>query len=155
MTKFKIPGLCHALANFGAQINNNKPLVISGCQTVLAATTLPFDKIQIWTKLQLQNHSYYTLHDVLPLQTINILPPSDFWPVGWCDPVLVNSNPSKVWPASGFEGNGNHLDNNNMSLIGCRTLYCAITYDLLCASWQRKGISLSIHDIILCLCTAF
>jgi hypothetical protein len=35
---------------------------------------LPFDHLQVWTKVQLQNRSYHTPHHILPPQTINALP---------------------------------------------------------------------------------
>jgi hypothetical protein len=69
-----------------------------------ANTQLPFDHIQIWTKLRLQNHAYHAPHNILPAQTVNALPPSESWTFGLSDVVLVNTDSSHVWPSSGLEG---------------------------------------------------
>ena len=70
----------------------------------LLDSLLPFDNLQVWTKLQVQNHSYFQPHHILPPQTINASPPSGSWTYGHSDIVLINTDNSKVWPHSGLEG---------------------------------------------------
>ena len=43
-------------------------------------------------------------HDILLAQTVNALPPSESWTFGHSDVVLVNTDPSHVWPSSSLEG---------------------------------------------------
>ena len=103
MSLFNLPDLRGALADFFQHGGNNPPLV-GGRRTANANTQLPFDYIHIWTKLRLQNHAYHTPHDILPAQTVNASPPSESWTFGHSDVVLVNTDPSHVWPSSGLEG---------------------------------------------------
>ena len=103
MSRFNLPDLRGALADFFQHGGNNSPLV-RGCQTANANTQLPFDYIHIWTKLWLQNHAYHTPHNILPTQTVNASPPSESWTFSHSDVVLVNIDPSHVWPSSGLEG---------------------------------------------------
>ena len=103
MDKFNLPDLCGALADFLDRVNNGRPLKIGGRRAADANTPLPFDYLQVWTKMQLQNRSYHTPHHILPPQTINALPPSEARTPGRCDVVLINTDSNKVWPHSGLE----------------------------------------------------
>ena len=103
MNKFNLPDLRGALADFFRHGGNNPPLVGSR-QTANANTQIPFDYIQIWTKLRLQNHAYHAPHNILPAQTVNASPPSGSWTFGHADVVLVNTDSSHVWPSSGLRG---------------------------------------------------
>jgi Plavaka transposase len=105
MNKFNLPDLCGALADFLDRVNNGQPLKIGGRRAADTNSPLPFDHLQVWTKVQLQNRSYHTPHHILPPQTINALPrPSEAWTSGRCDVVLINIDNNKVWPHSGLEG---------------------------------------------------
>ena len=104
MDKFKLPDLCGALADFLDRFNYGQPLKIGGRRAADANSPLPFDHLQVWTKVRLQNRSYHTPHHILPPQTINVLPPSEAWTPGLCDVVLINTDNNKVWPHSGLEG---------------------------------------------------
>jgi hypothetical protein len=104
MNKFNLPDLYGALADFLDRVNNGQPLKIGGRRAADTNSPLPFDHLQVWTKVQLQNRSYHTPHHILPPQTINALPPSEAWTSGRCDIVLVNTDNNKVWPHSGLEG---------------------------------------------------
>ena len=104
MNKFNLPDLRGALADFFRHGGDNPPL-IRGRRTANVNTQLPFDYIQIWTKLRLQNHAYHAPHNILPAQTVNALPPSESWTFGRSDVVLVNTDSSHVWPSSGLKGN--------------------------------------------------
>ena len=104
MTKFNLPDLCSALANFLAHSNYEDSFVIGGRQMAAVDTQLPFNQLQIWTKIQLQNCSYHAPFNILPPQSVNASPPSGPWTFGCSDTILFNVDPSKVWPQSGIEG---------------------------------------------------
>ena len=104
MDKFNLTDLCGALADFLDRVNNGRPLKVGGHRAADANTPLPFDHLQVWTKMQLQNRSYHTPHHILPPQTINALPPSEARTSGCCDVVLINTDSNKVLPHSGLEG---------------------------------------------------
>ena len=103
MNQFKLPDLRGALADYFRHGGENPPLT-GGRRTANANTQIPFDYIQIWTKLRLQNHAYHAPHNILPAQTVNASPPSESWTFGHSDVVLVNTDSSHVWPSSGLKG---------------------------------------------------
>jgi hypothetical protein len=104
METFALPDLRGALVDFITRLENNTALAIGGRRTANPVAPLPFDDIQIWSRLQIQNKSYHAPHDVLPPQTVNASPPSNPWMFGHSDAVLINMDPSQVWPSSGLNG---------------------------------------------------
>ena len=102
--KFNLPDLRGALADFLTQVNDKNQFHVGGRRIGNLNSPLPFDNLQIWTKLQVQNRSYFRPHHILPPQTINASPPSGSWTYGHSDVVLINTDNSKVWPHSVFEG---------------------------------------------------
>jgi hypothetical protein len=104
MEKFALPDLRGALADFIARLENNSALTIGGRRSANPIAPLPFDDIQIWARLQIQNKSYYAPHDTLPPQTVNASPPSNLWMFGRSDVTLINTDPSQIWPSSGLNG---------------------------------------------------
>ena len=104
MVKFNLPDLRGALADFLTRLNNNDSFHIGGRRIGNLNSPLPFDNLQVWTKVQVQNRSYFPPYHVLPPQSINASPSSGFWTHGHSDVVLVNADDGKVWPHSGLEG---------------------------------------------------
>ena len=104
MEKFTLPDLRGALVDFITRLENNSALTIGGRRSANPIAPLPFDDIQIWARLQIQNQSYYAPHDILPPQTVNASPPSNLWIFGRSDVTLINTDPSQVWPSSGLNG---------------------------------------------------
>ena len=104
MDKFNLPNLSGTLADFLDRVNNGQPLKIGGRRSADTNTPLPFDHLQVWTKVQLQNHSYHAPYCILPPQTINALALSEAWTSGHCNIVLINIDNNKIWPHSGLEG---------------------------------------------------
>jgi hypothetical protein len=104
MTKFNLPDLRGALADFLIRVDAGSPIQIGGHRVADRNSSLPFHNLQVWTKVQLQNRLYHTPNHVLPPQTINASPLSNLWPFGHSDVVLFNTDHNKVWPHSGLEG---------------------------------------------------
>ena len=102
--KFNIPDLRGALADYLVRVNAGNPIQIGGRRVADSNSSLPFHRLQVWTKVHLQQHSYHPPNLVLPPQTINALPPSSPWPFGRSDVVLLNMDHDKVWPYSGLKG---------------------------------------------------
>ncbi|KAF8060125.1 hypothetical protein FPV67DRAFT_1564292 [Lyophyllum atratum] len=65
---------------------------------------LPFTYLDVWTRVRIQQKTYHYPYNVLPPDTVNANPPSDGWPLGWYDAVLINTDSSKKWPLSGIHG---------------------------------------------------
>ena len=104
MEKFALPDLRGALVDFLTRLKDDNALNIGGRRSTNPTAPLPFDDIQIWTKLHIQNRSYHAPHDILPPQTINASPPLNSWIFGHSDVTLINTDPSQVWPSSGLNG---------------------------------------------------
>lgn len=67
-------------------------------------STLPFDRVQVWHTVRLQQMSFHDSSIVLPAQTIHASPSGPGWPKGRRDPVLVNVDGVSEWPKSGLTG---------------------------------------------------
>ena len=104
MERFNLLDLCGALADFLTWVNSQDSFHIGGCRTNNIDSLLLFDNLQVWTKVQVQNCSYFSPHCILSWQTNNPSPPSGSRTNGHSDAVLINTNNSKVWPHSGLEG---------------------------------------------------
>jgi hypothetical protein len=88
---FKIPDLQSALSNYLTNICGHH-------------ISLPFNVVEVWSKVKIQNHTYDAPHDILPAQTVNALPSSKTWPSGRADAVFINVDPDCMWPLSGMKG---------------------------------------------------
>jgi hypothetical protein len=96
--KFKLPDLSLALSNYFAKCAPGH------CHVSEPAGNLPFDTLEVWEKLRVQNRAYHAPHEILLAQTVNATPPSTAWPCGRADTVLVNTNSNAIWPRSGMTG---------------------------------------------------
>ncbi|KIK45261.1 hypothetical protein CY34DRAFT_39251, partial [Suillus luteus UH-Slu-Lm8-n1] len=65
---------------------------------------LPFDHVQLWHTVRLQQTSFHHSSIILPAQTVHASPPGPGWPKGRQDAVLVNVEGGSVWPESGLTG---------------------------------------------------
>ncbi|KAG0705937.1 hypothetical protein DFH29DRAFT_799338 [Suillus ampliporus] len=65
---------------------------------------LPFDHVQLWYTVRLQETSFHDSSITLPAQTIHASPPGPGWSKGQQDTVLVNVEGGSVWPESGLTG---------------------------------------------------
>ena len=65
---------------------------------------LPFDCVQIWYKLHVQQFLYHDKNRVDALQTICAYPPSGDRPHGLYDAVITSPGPESNWPQKGLEG---------------------------------------------------
>ncbi|KAG1908717.1 uncharacterized protein F5891DRAFT_1124384 [Suillus fuscotomentosus] len=93
--KFGLPDLRLAIADFlrrEATHGQNYVHTIGGARRAGPTASLPFDKIQIWFKLRLQDTEFHDSSIIRPAQTLNCVPPSDVW------------NSGCLWPAHGLCG---------------------------------------------------
>ncbi|TFK59814.1 hypothetical protein BDN72DRAFT_723748, partial [Pluteus cervinus] len=103
--KFQIPDLGSALAHYMEQAHRNPtgPYIIGG-HRLRALQPLPFKRIAIWTKVQLQNKTFHPPYSVMPATTVNASMPDESWPAGRFDPVIINTSKGEQWPYSGLPG---------------------------------------------------
>lgn len=105
--KFEVPDLRPAIADFlSREAAHGQDFVhtIGGARRAGPTALLPFEKLQVWFKLRLQDTDLHDISVVRPAQTLNCSPPSGVWTCGRYDPVLVNNNARCSWPADGLRG---------------------------------------------------
>jgi hypothetical protein len=104
--KFQLPDLRAALSDYISRIGGSEGFVslIGGRRVARDGCELPFEQLEIWSRVRLQGKSYHYPHDILPPQTVNVLPPTNTLSHGCSDAVLVNLDPTANWPHSGLHG---------------------------------------------------
>jgi hypothetical protein len=100
---FKLPDLRVALAEYLCHLQNRTPHLVSGVRSG-QNHALPFDHLQIWYKIRVQQMQYYNKHTPDAPQTLRALPPSSSNPHGLHDAVIINTDPDIDWPRRGLEG---------------------------------------------------
>ncbi|KAG2750292.1 hypothetical protein P692DRAFT_20873234 [Suillus brevipes Sb2] len=92
--KFGLPDLQPAIADFHHCEDTHGYYHVhslGGARRAGSNALLPFDKLQIWFTLRLQNTEFHDSTNVRPAQTLNCAPPSDIWTFGRYDTVTVNN----------------------------------------------------------------
>ena len=77
VVKFNTPDLPGALADY---LINGDTVYVSGRRLHGDHTILPFNTVEVWTKVWIQNCTYHAPHTIIPAQTANALPPLITWP---------------------------------------------------------------------------
>ncbi|KAG2080578.1 uncharacterized protein F5147DRAFT_749292 [Suillus discolor] len=77
---------------------------LGGARRAVCNASLPFEQLQIWFKLRLQDTEFHNATSMRPAQTLNCTPPSEIWPFGQYDTVIVNNEEGHSWPADGLRG---------------------------------------------------
>lgn len=105
---FQLKDLRGALADFvsGLPTEGDGPYTIGGRRSARAhQEDLPFQLLQVWWRVRIQTKSFHDPEDNLLPITLNVCPPSEDWPLGRYDAVLVNTDDQYSWPRSGLTGN--------------------------------------------------
>ena len=104
---FGLSDLHPALADFlrrTAHDGIDMPLPIGGCCAALPNAQLPFNSIQLWSKVWIQGQKYHLPNEVVKARTVMAAPSSTEWPLGQFDVVITNVDPDQQWPQSGLTG---------------------------------------------------
>ncbi|KAG1881763.1 hypothetical protein C8R48DRAFT_550766, partial [Suillus tomentosus] len=94
--KFALPDLRPAIADS----SNGRQLMDMHTKAGPTAI-LPFDKIQVWFKIRVQEMELYDAHTVRSAQTLNCAPPNNPWTLGRYDTSIFETDTSHTWPNSG------------------------------------------------------
>jgi hypothetical protein len=100
---FELSDLRTALADYLECDAAASAHVIGGRRRALPNCRLPFEHIQVWCKVRMQLKSYHE-QQLEPSQAVLAQPPSEAWPCGRYDAVIVNVDPTFKWPHSHLEG---------------------------------------------------
>ncbi|KAG0703857.1 hypothetical protein DFH29DRAFT_981702 [Suillus ampliporus] len=101
---FNLPDLHPALADFLHRevTSGHRVHAIGGPRRAGPDAELPFDKLQVWFKICLQETDFHDVRNIRPAQTLNCAPPSGLWTSGHYDTVIIQTNAEQSWPTSGL-----------------------------------------------------
>ncbi|KAG1720474.1 hypothetical protein EDB19DRAFT_1917942 [Suillus lakei] len=94
-----IADFLHREATYGNHIHS-----IGGPRRAVHGAELPFDKVQVWFKIHLQETEFHNPHNIQHAQTLNCAPPSDPWTLGRYNLVIIQTSSGHSWPASSLSG---------------------------------------------------
>jgi hypothetical protein len=100
---FELDDLRAALADYLERDAAASVHTIGGRRRATSDCKLPYERIQVWCKVRMQLRSYHEQR-IEPSQAVIAQPPSEAWPCGRYDAVIVNINPKFKWPHSHLEG---------------------------------------------------
>ncbi|KAG1835925.1 hypothetical protein DFJ58DRAFT_719208 [Suillus subalutaceus] len=105
--KFSLPDLRPAIADFiqrEATCGDQHIHAIGGPRRGAHTAILPFDRVQVWFKVRLQETEFHDAHTIRPAQTLNCAPPCHPWNLGRYDTAIVQTSAGFSWPSSGLSG---------------------------------------------------
>ncbi|KIK33927.1 hypothetical protein CY34DRAFT_26962 [Suillus luteus UH-Slu-Lm8-n1] len=104
---FNLPDLRHTLLAFLQHDMRNRNMIhgvrVPRRSLIDRPPILPFDRVQVWHTVRLQQISYHDSSVALPAQTLHASPSSPEWLKGRRDAVLVNIDGQYEWPQSGLK----------------------------------------------------
>lgn len=100
--KFNLSNLPLALYEYRHCVEGPSPHTVLEARSYTEAHNLPFEHIQIWCKIHIQQMCY---HDKTPdaPQTLQVIPPFTDNPYGLYDAVIVNTTSQSSWPKQGLD----------------------------------------------------
>jgi hypothetical protein len=104
---FNLPDLRQAIAHYLFRCSHGEHYVqsLGGRRSAFSPSEpLPFEKIQVWTRVRIQTLSYFDPEQVLEPLTLEAEPPSNGTLHGRYNSVFVNVDPNCNWPRSGISG---------------------------------------------------
>ncbi|KAG1851346.1 hypothetical protein DFJ58DRAFT_729005 [Suillus subalutaceus] len=105
--KFGLPDLRSAIADYlqrEATFGHQYIHPIGGPRRAGHSAILPFDNLQVWIKIRLQDTEFHDPRSIRPAQTLNCTPPGGPWILGHYDTIIVQTEAGYSWPTSGFSG---------------------------------------------------
>ena len=104
---FSLPDLQPALTDYLACVNAYcRPVVhsVGGQHYASPTAVLPFNELQIWLKVQIQNMLFHGIQDMSTTQTLFTSLPDTEWAFRHYDATILNIDGNANWPWSGLCG---------------------------------------------------
>ncbi|KAG1733360.1 uncharacterized protein EDB91DRAFT_1057502, partial [Suillus paluster] len=104
--KFCLPDLRAALANYIQQEGQTVQILhkLTGQHQVSPTMNLPFQHLNIWFKVHVQQMPRHSGSALLPALTVNVSPPDANWKHGHYDAAIFTVDGTEQWPASRLKG---------------------------------------------------
>ncbi|KAG1824986.1 hypothetical protein EV424DRAFT_1471865 [Suillus variegatus] len=139
--QFNIPDLRHALSDFFQRnVRNGDRVFGVGVPRRLLIDhplNIPFEHVQVWHTVRLQQACLHDPSIVLPAQTMHASPACPGWPKGRQDVAIFNINSAHDWPESGLMG------------------HAVCELQLIMRPIPRRGSRITWHDRYLCYVRSF
>ncbi|KAG1845211.1 hypothetical protein F4604DRAFT_1978525 [Suillus subluteus] len=119
--KFDLSDLRPAIADFlhcEATHGRDHIHTIGRARRAGPTASLPFDKLQVWFKLWLQDTNFHDVSIIRPAQSLNCAPLSDPWTSGQYDTVIIHNEARYLWPTDGLRGQDLVLSDNILAKWG-------------------------------------
>lgn len=150
---FNLPDLHHALSAFLQRDTRNGNMThgvgVPRRSLIDRPPILPFDRVQVWHTVRLQQVSYHDSSVALPAQTLHTSPSSPEWLKGRRDAVLVNIDGQYEWPQSGLKGE--HFSIHQFGLyILTPSGHTVCELQLIMRPMPRRGSRIGWRDQYLC-----
>jgi hypothetical protein len=150
---FNLPDLHHALSAFLQRDTRNGNMThgvgVPRRSLIDRPPILPFDRVQVWHTVRLQQVSYHDSSVALPAQTLHASPSSPEWLKGRRDAVLVNIDGQYEWPQSGLKGE--HFSIHQFGLyILTPSGHTVCELQLIMRPMPRRGSRIGWRDQYLC-----
>ncbi|KAI5987639.1 hypothetical protein EDD15DRAFT_2371999 [Pisolithus albus] len=127
---FNLPDLRAAISEYLHRLESGMPHRVSGVRSQ-QDHQLPFDRLQIWCKVRVQQMRYHSRQTPDTPQTLRAFHPSTVNPHGLYDAAIVNADPDSDWPQRGLEGH---------SVVQLRMIFRPLHSELLAAYVQRFDV---------------
>jgi hypothetical protein len=106
--QFNIPDLQYALSDFLQRDARNRDgafgVGVPRRSLIDRPLNIPFERVQIWHTVRLQQVCLHDPSVVLPAQTMHASPARVGWPKGQKDVAILNVDSAYDWPKSGLKG---------------------------------------------------
>ncbi|KAI5982220.1 hypothetical protein EDD15DRAFT_2391380 [Pisolithus albus] len=130
---FNLPDLHAAISEYLHRLESGMPHRVSGVRSQ-QDHQLPFDRLQIWCKVRVQQMRYHSRQTPDTLQTLRAFHPSTVNPHGLYDAAIVNADPDRIGCSEARSACPGH------SVVQLRMIFRPLHSELLAAYVQRFDI---------------
>ncbi|KAF8833078.1 hypothetical protein BDN67DRAFT_986268, partial [Paxillus ammoniavirescens] len=130
-TLFNIPDLHVEIWEFLHHVENREPHPVPSNGSPGSNFPLPFNRLQVWHKIRVQQMHYHNHNTPDSPQTLQAIPPSDTTTHGLYDSVIASAGAESDWPLNGLEGH---------SVVQLQLMFCPLHTNILAAYVQRFDV---------------
>ncbi|KAF8546128.1 hypothetical protein OG21DRAFT_1528029, partial [Imleria badia] len=102
LESFELPDLHNAILGCLDHCSNGEPHAVEGRRPVTSRPIHPTEKLEIWTKIRVQLWTWCKPESVELAQTLVIAPPSQCYPSGCYNCVIISPTVNSDWPSGGL-----------------------------------------------------
>ena len=104
LKSFRLPDLLNAILGCMVCCSNGEPHAVEGWRPATSHFIHSTERLQIWSKIQVQLWTWHKPESVKPAQTLVITPPSQRYPSDCYDCTIISPMANSDWPSGGLNG---------------------------------------------------